>query len=91
MHKFYVENVISNLEKVFNLLETLESILSMIHRICLEKEILSIYYNLEQDELLKLSQERNDNINMLEIAINKVKKLKQISQAIEDFIIKPLQ
>ena len=78
MYNFCVKKVLSNFENVFELLESLETILKMTYHICLEKEIMSIYYDLEQDDLLKLSQESNDNINMLQIAIDKVKKLKLV-------------
>ena len=71
-----------------NEIESLESIIELTKKFCLDREINSIYYNLEKKEKLNLSEERNHYINLLEIAIEKVLSLKAKFLKMEDVVTK---
>lgn len=68
-------------------LDSLESVIKLTQESCLDKEIDSIYYNLNAEDKLILSKERNHYINLLTIALQKVKNLKENSLDIERRIV----
>ncbi len=65
-------------EMSFDVLSYIESILSVTKEVCLEKEINSKYYNIPLQEQIKLSTERNNYINMITLAQEKIEQLKII-------------
>ena len=67
-------------EKFYNL----ESILFVTRDNCLNMEICSNYYNLYPKDRKYLSQERNNYINMLNIALDNVSLMKQEFESIEE-------
>ena len=54
---------------------------------CFEKENNSIYYNLCNEKIIKLSNERNHYINLLSIAIEKLKIITDINETLEQEFI----
>ena len=70
-------------ENLYDELFLLESIIKMTKEACLKKEFSAIYYNLSDKERCILSEERNNYINMLSIALEKVDELKEINNNIE--------
>lgn len=64
-------------------LSSLETIIKFTKDSCLEKEINAKYYNLINAEKKSLSKERNDYINMLNIALEKILNLKNINYKLE--------
>jgi len=62
---------------------SLESIIKLTQESCLDREEDSVYYSLNSDEKVFLSEERNHYINMLTLALDKVNKLKKLSSLIE--------
>lgn len=68
---------------LFNELSSLESILKLTKDSCFDQEINANYYNLIDNDKLKLSEERNHYLNLLSIALDKVSVLKTINQNIE--------
>ncbi len=77
------QKVLSSLDDIFNLLYSVESIIKMTHKVCLNKEIQAIYYDLPQPNTLILSEERNHYINMLDLAIDKLNTLKELNCFVE--------
>ena len=71
---------------LFNELSTLESVLKLTKSSCYEQEVNSNYYNLDNFEQVKLSEERNHYLNLLAIALDKVSILKEINKNLEDEI-----
>lgn len=71
-------------ENLYDELFLLESIIKMTQEVCLKKEFSSNYYNLSGKEKFTLSEERNNYINMLSIALDKVNELKAINNHIEN-------
>lgn len=75
--------LLSYLEDTFNEIYVLRSIIKITRDVCQEKEFNSLYYNLSQENLKSLSEERNHYINMLTMALDKVAKLESINESIE--------
>ena len=71
---------------LFNELSSLESILKLTKNSCYEQEVNSCYYDLENINRLKLSEERNHYLNLLTIALDKVLLLKKINENLENEI-----
>lgn len=75
-------------DNAFELIDSLKSVINFTKKVCEDKEILSKYYNLTSEDKLSLSEERNNYINMLSIALDKVKSLENINICLEEeFII----
>ena len=66
-------------------LQHLESLIELTKNSCLEKEIYCRYYNLPSSDSILLSQERSHYINLLAIALEKVKNLKIQLEYLDDF------
>ena len=74
---------VSNFESIFDKIYTLESIIKLTLSNCQDKEITSSYYDVSSKNTIKLSEERNNYINMLTIALEKLEQLKTISSNLE--------
>lgn len=74
---------ISNFEDIFDKIYTLESIIKLTLSNCKDKEIRASYYEISSKNTIKLSEERNNYINMLTIALEKLEQLKTISSNLE--------
>lgn len=83
MKKIKKKSILFGCEDTIDELQALESIIKLTQESCLAREEDSLYYNLNQDERIILSEERNHYINLLKIALDKVNKLKQINSYIE--------
>lgn len=70
-------------DNLFDQLYYLESILSFTKDACLEKEFTSNYYNLSQKDKFILSAERNNYINMINLALDRVSNIKSINKNLE--------
>ena len=70
----------------FDELFCLESIIKLTKTACLEREESSNYYHLPVKYKFPLSEERNNYINMMNIALDKVNNLKKINSTIENEI-----
>ena len=68
---------------LFDELSALESVLKLTKNFCFEQEVNANYYNLNKDYQIKLSEERNNYLNLLTIALDKILLLKKISQSLE--------
>lgn len=84
MDNIQVQKVLSNFDNTFQLLSTLESIIKVIQESCLDKEVYSKHYNLTSKEKLDLSIERNNYINLLSIALDKISSLKDLNLILEE-------
>lgn len=63
-------------EKFLDELDLIQCIVHTLKEYSELKEICSIYYGLESQHSRALSQERNNSINLLNIAIEKIENLK---------------
>lgn len=73
-------------ESIIEELLTVESLVQATMEACLTKECSSQYYS-GKDVTSKLSEERNSYINMLSVALEKIKNIRLLNSAIEDLII----
>lgn len=74
-------------DKTFQEVSVLETILKFTKATCENKEINSVYYSVANSSL-ELSQERTDYLNMLNIALEKVSKIKACNTALEEEVYK---
>ena len=84
MDNIQAQKVLSNFDDTFELLFSLESIIKIVHESCLDKEVYSKHYNLTSKEKLDLSIERNNYINLLTIALDKISNLKRKNLILEE-------
>ena len=77
------QKVLLKFDDIYDLLNSLESIIKITQKACLNKEISSVYYNLTYNDRVILSEERNHYINMLSIALDKLSSLKDKNFIIE--------
>ena len=84
MKKESRESILLSCDNTFEIIFSLETILKLTQETCLEKEVKSIYYSLSDDKKFTLSEERNQYICMLNLALEKLKELKKISIEFED-------
>ena len=80
------KHILSCFQTTFDELFLLESIIKLTKESCLDREVTSQYYNLSEEKKRYLSEERNNYINMLSIALDRVKILKEINNQIEEEI-----
>lgn len=74
-------------ENMINELYTLESLVKTTVENCLNKECSSEYYR-EDERKKKISEERNNYINILTVALSKIKHIQMLNTEIENLIIK---
>ena len=78
------ETFISSLEDLIELILIIENLIKITKELCLNKEMLSIYYDLDKEKSNRISEERNSYINTLNIAIEKIAQVKIINEKLEE-------
>ncbi len=78
------ETFISSLEDLIELILIIENLIKITKELCLNKEMLSIYYDLDKEKSHRISEERNSYINTLNIAIEKIAQVKIINEKLEE-------
>ncbi len=73
-------------EQIFNELYKMDTLIKMTKNMCEEKEFSGQYYGVTDDNINKLSAERNDYINMLTIASDTVSFLLKLNLDLEKFM-----
>ena len=87
MKKFMCSQVVNDLnESIIEELLTVESLVQATMNSCLSRECGAQYYN-SSELTSKLSEERNSYINMLSVALEKIKHIQSLNSAIENLII----
>ena len=86
MCKNFLINVQNIIEENYELLDLLESVITMTKFYCLEKDCKSNYYDFKESEVKSLSRERNDYINMLEIASKNIEAIKNNYENLEKIL-----
>ena len=76
--------LMTNFESIFEKIFMLESVIKLTLNSCKEKEFKAEYYNIEFNNIINLSEERNNYINMLTIALEKLEQIKTISSSFEN-------
>ena len=74
---------VQNFEVIFDKISTLESLIKLTLNECKDKEIRANYYDIPFDNIINLSEERNNYINMLTVALEKIEQIKIISSNLE--------
>lgn len=74
-------------EQIFEELYAVDTIVNITKNSCLEREFRGQYYGTSSNESIKLSEERNNYINMLTILSEKISKLKMLNLSIENEIL----
>ena len=80
------KKILSCFQDIFHELFLLESIIKLTKECCLEREVSSQYYNISEEKRRHLSEERNNYINMLSIALDRVKNIEEINTQMEEEI-----
>lgn len=70
-------------DESFEAIATLETILELTLKSCFLKENDAIYYDISDNLKLELSKERNQYMNLLSIALEKVEHIKNINIMLE--------
>ena len=73
-------------EKAFNELYTINTLISMVKRVCEEREYKGEYYNISKEKAVKLSKERNDYINVLTIISDRLSNIIELNLLMESKI-----
>ena len=81
MNGFNVNKVLSNFDEIFSLISELETIIRITKHICIHNEVSQAYNCLSTENI---SKERNDNANMLSIALEKLENIKNLSSKVEN-------
>lgn len=75
MKKEFSNALLADIDFVFEELDSVQTIIKITKEVCFEKENNSKYYNLPISESSKLSNERNNYINLLSLALEKIDNL----------------
>ncbi len=79
-----ISNTITpSFEIIFEKIYMLETIIKLTLICCSNKELKGEYYDLSDKNIINLSEERNNYINMLTIALEKLEQLKKDNLVIE--------
>lgn len=84
MNKKGYKKTLDKINDTLDIISTVETIIKLTQDNCLNKEIYSKYYNLSNENKILLSQERNNYINMLNLALEKLASLEYINNLIEE-------
>ena len=76
-------NVPECYQKAFNELYMVDTLIKMTKNFCEEREYKGQYYGISKDSIEALSSERNDYINMLSIASDKVSNIMNLNLLME--------
>ena len=77
MQKERNDLLLSNVNTIIEALFSLETLIKLTQEYCLKKEFDSVYYSISNNAKSSLSEERNQYICMLNIALEKLKEIKQ--------------
>ncbi len=88
MKNLETQRLMSCFDNTIEILYSLESIIKVTQETCRDKEFCSVYYNLQNNEKITLSQERNHYINLLSLALDKVSTLREVSDILEKELFK---
>ncbi len=86
MVRNHINKLICSCENLYAELENINTILLMTKTFCINKEFNGIYYSLDKESTLQLSEERNNYINMLTILSEKVNTAKNLNMQLEQEI-----
>ena len=84
----YSDSILPLINNSLEEIESIDSVIELTKKYCMDKEFQAIYYNLESIEKVNLSEERNHYINLLTIAIEKISLLKHQFFEIEAMLTK---
>lgn len=87
MEKYHVSNLLTVYEKAFNELYYAETIVEMTRQACKDREFSGQYYGISEDNIFKLSEERNHYINMLDMLSERISNIKNLNLVLEQEIM----
>ena len=65
-------------EEIINEIDYLETLVELTRNFCLNKEFQAIYYDLSREKSYLLSKERNHYINVLNMTLKRLNRIKEI-------------
>lgn len=74
-------------ESTFEEISTIESLLEIIQDKLQNLELNSQYYNAGKNITLKISQERNQYINLIKLAKHSATKIEKLSNKLEEYVL----
>ena len=83
MKKYHVCDANKCYQEVFSEIYKIDSLISMVKKMCEEREFKSEYYNLSKSKAEKLSIERNDYINVLTIVSDRISNVIRLNLQME--------
>ncbi len=83
MKKAAQSDILSFYQEAFNELYIVNTLINMVKTNCQEKEFKGEYYGLVKQSAKKLSDERNDYINILSLLSDKISNIQNIHLSIE--------
>lgn len=81
-------NLLELYDNIYEEIEQTDAIITTLKISCLNKEINGDYYNLNSMHSFNLSKERNQYINLLTVAQEKINKIKTLNNKMENNIRK---
>ncbi len=83
----HIANLLNFCQKLYNELDSINTVIVITHNYFLNKEISGQYYNSSRDISLNISDERNKCINMLTLISEKLSITKGLCESIEDEVV----
>ncbi len=80
-------NLLAVYEKIFNEVYYADTIVEMLRQACQDKEFSGQYYGISKEIALKLSEERNHYINMLDLLSERITNIKTLNLLLEQAIM----
>lgn len=87
MGKNHISNLLRFCQKLYNELESINTVIVITNSYYLNKEVNGQYYNSPSEISLKISDERNKCINMLTLVSEKLSATKSLCESIEDEVV----
>ncbi len=86
MGKNHISRVLSFCNKLYNELETINTIIIITYNYYFDKELSGHYYEMPAEFSIRISEERSHCINILSLLIKKTEEIKNICEEMEEHL-----